>query len=163
MPASIVVPSDITIAEEKYAIGKRNLRILERIGLLGMPPMLHIRYSKIDANDMKAVLTKKYDPDSSAPIVDVCRRRQEAIRKAAVAHNGLWAGAGIFAGMTWWSFRLYNYQSRLIALPFLTYIGTFVGKTCGDLITGANAQFGRDAFLGSLPGKTYFTLPASEE
>merc|ERR1719487_3254296 len=101
---------------------------------------------------MKAVLARKFDPESSKPIVDICRRRQESVRKQVIAHNGLWMGSGVFAGLTWWSFRLYNYQSRLIALPFMMYIGSFFGRVAGDVLMGRNSQFGRDAFLGSLPG-----------
>merc|ERR1719159_1843031 len=103
--ANILVPSDITLLEEKFAIGKRRLRTLEWVGLMGMPPMLHIHYSKMDRSDMRAVLTKKYDPESKDPIVGVLKTRQEAVRKQVIAHNGMWFTGGGMAGLTWWSFR----------------------------------------------------------
>merc|ERR1712187_125574 len=126
MAANLVVPSDIAVVEEKHKIGTRKLRLFERTGLLGMAPMLHIHYSKLDKRDMRAVLEKKFDPETNNPAVDICRRRQESVRKNVVATNFMWGTSGGMMGLTWWSFRKYNYQSRLIALPFVFYGGTFV-------------------------------------
>ena len=157
MSANLVVPSDITIAEEKNKIGKRRLGLFEWTGLLGTAPMLHIHYSKLDRGDKRAVLSRKFNAEDKSPIVDVLRRRQESVRKNVVATNFMWGTAGAMTGLTWWSFRRYNYQSRLIAIPFVFYGGTFVGRVVGDIITGRNAEYARDRFLGELPGKVYFS------
>eukprot|EP00933_Yihiella_yeosuensis_P046195 TRINITY_DN41690_c0_g1_i1.p1 TRINITY_DN41690_c0_g1~~TRINITY_DN41690_c0_g1_i1.p1 ORF type:complete len:185 (-),score=30.01 TRINITY_DN41690_c0_g1_i1:324-809(-) len=156
MAAKIVVPSDISLLEEKKTVGARSLGFLERLGLLGMAPMFHFHYSKIDRSDCRAVLSRKYNPDDNSEEGRLVTRRQEAIRKEVVAHNFLWAGGFSMAGATWWSFRRYNYQSRLVALPFIFYAGTFVGRAVGDVVTGRNAEFARDKFLASLPGKIYY-------
>merc|ERR1712117_543060 len=126
-----------------FSIGRRKLTWLESTGLMGMAPMLHIHYSKMDPSDMRAVLSKKYDPD------DVSRQ--------AVAKNFMWGTAGTMTGLVRWSFRRYNYQSRLVALPFVFYGGTFVGRVLGDVCTGRNAEFARDRFLASLPAKVYYS------
>mmetsp|Transcript_18154 Transcript_18154/g.42180 ORF Transcript_18154/g.42180 Transcript_18154/m.42180 type:complete len:159 (+) Transcript_18154:111-587(+) len=158
MPAKIVVPSDVTILEEKHKIGRRRVLIPEKLGLLGMAPMLHLHYSKMDAGDMRAVLMKKYDKDDTSPVAEILKTRQEAIRKQVVSHNFMWGTAGLMTGLTYWSFRRYNYQSRLIAVPMIFYAGTWVGRCLGDIVTGRNAEFGRDRYLASLPAKVY--MPA---
>jgi len=160
-PTNIVVPTDITVLEEKARIGKRRLSLLENLGLIGMAPMLHLHYSKMDKYDMRAVLSKKYDAESNKPEVDIVRRRQESVRKQVVAHNFMWCTAGGMTGLAWWSVRRYNYQARLVALPFIFYGGTFVGRVVGDLVTGRNAEYARDRFLGSLPAKGYL-CPTAE-
>eukprot|EP00811_Abedinium_folium_P005237 NODE_14822_length_1083_cov_5.777197.p1 GENE.NODE_14822_length_1083_cov_5.777197~~NODE_14822_length_1083_cov_5.777197.p1 ORF type:complete len:169 (-),score=60.24 NODE_14822_length_1083_cov_5.777197:502-1008(-) len=156
MTQALVVPSDITLLEEKHSIGKRRLGLLEYTGLFSTCPMLHIHYSKNDVFDMDKVLRRKYDPDDTSAVVDILRSRQEAIRKQVVAQNGKYAGAFGVSGLVWWSFRRYNYQARLIAIPFLFYGGTFLGRIAGDVVTGRNAEYGRDRFLASLPGKVFF-------
>merc|ERR1719198_2360730 len=105
---------------------------------------------------MKAVLTKKYDADDKSEAASLCRKRQEAIRKSVLSTNFMWGSGVLGAGMVFWSFRRYNYQSRLIAVPFVFYGMTFVGRAVGDIATGRNAEYGRDRFLASLPGKVYF-------
>eukprot|EP00933_Yihiella_yeosuensis_P077883 TRINITY_DN8883_c0_g1_i1.p1 TRINITY_DN8883_c0_g1~~TRINITY_DN8883_c0_g1_i1.p1 ORF type:complete len:185 (-),score=50.65 TRINITY_DN8883_c0_g1_i1:328-804(-) len=157
MAANLVVPSDITLLEEKKSIGVRKLSLLENLGLFGMSPTIHLHYSKLDCADRRAALSKKYDADDRSEAAQICIRRQEAISKEVVSHNFLWATAGAMSGAVWWSFRKYNYQSRLVALPFIFYAGTFVGRAVGDIVTGRNAEFARDKFLGSLPGKVYYT------
>jgi len=156
MSAAIVVPSDISILEAKNCIGVRSLSIVERMGLLGIAPMLHIRYSKMDRSDMKSVLTKQYDADSADKTVHLCRRRQESVRKYVVGHNGLWVGTSAFPMLAIWSFRRYNYQAKLITVPFLAYAGSFAGRWVGDILTGRNKEFGRDRFLGEMPAKVYY-------
>merc|ERR1712194_793115 len=151
-----VVPSDITILEEKNSVGKRSLGLFECTGLLFTAPMIHIHYSKLDRGDMRAVLSKRYDPEDISPVGNILRTRQESVRKQVVAKNFLWGGGGVCAGLAYWSFRRYNYQSRLIATPFIFYLGTFVGRAVGDICTCRNAEFGRDRFLGSLPAKVYY-------
>merc|ERR1712194_407061 len=135
MAASLVVPSEITVLENKHSIGKRKLGFLETCGLLGMSSMFHLHCSKMDAGDMRAVLSKSYDGDDTSPVVNILKCRQSAVSKQAVAHNFMWATAGTMTGLVWWSFRRYNYQSRLVALPFVFYGGTFVGDALlrGDL------------------------------
>jgi len=157
MAASLVVPSDITVMENKHCIGKRKLGWLESFGLMGMSPMLHIHYSKMDPSDMKAVLSKAYDASDVSPAVALLRTRQEAVRKQVVAHNFMWGVSGGMTGLVWWSFRRYNYQSRLVALPFIFYGGTFIGRVVGDIVTGRDAEFARDRFLASLPAQVYYT------
>merc|ERR1712097_236503 len=111
---------------------------------------------KMDRGDMKAVLEKKYDPEDNSAAGDICKRRQESVRKQVVAANFKWGTAWTMTGLTWWSFRRYNYQSRLIALPFLFYGGTWIGRFAGDVVTGRNAEYVRDRFLGQLPGKVFY-------
>merc|ERR1712217_32581 len=118
---------------------------------------MHLHYSKVDKADMKAVLSRKYDPEDKSEAAVVCKKRQEAIRKSVVSTNYMWGTAAASAGMVTWSFRRYNYQSRLIAVPFVFYGMTFFGRYLGDIATGRNAEYGRDRFLGSLPGKVYYT------
>eukprot|EP00931_Biecheleriopsis_adriatica_P086634 TRINITY_DN61257_c0_g1_i1.p1 TRINITY_DN61257_c0_g1~~TRINITY_DN61257_c0_g1_i1.p1 ORF type:complete len:162 (-),score=39.10 TRINITY_DN61257_c0_g1_i1:119-604(-) len=161
MSAAVVVPSDITLLEEKKCIGTRKLGLAEKLGLLGMSPfMIHLHYSKMDKGDCRSVLSKKYDSDDNSEEGRLVQRRQESIRKQVVATNFMWAGAGSMAGLTWWSFRRYNYQSRLIALPFIFYAGTFFGRAVGDVATGRNAEYVRDQFLASLPAKVYYNAGA---
>merc|ERR1711920_132632 len=152
---SLVVPSDITILEEKKSIGTRGLGLLEWTGLLFTSPMFHINYSKLDRGDMRAFLQRKYDDEDTSSAGSVVKARQEAVRKQVVSKNFMWGGGFACAGLSYWSFRRYNYQSRLLATPFLFYLGTFAGRAVGDIVTGRNAEFGRDRFLGSLPGKVY--------
>merc|ERR1712157_339468 len=110
---------------------------------------------------MRAVLSKKYDEEDVRPVVEILRKRQEAVRKEVVATNFMWGTAGSMTGLVWWSFRRYNYQSRLVALPFVFYGGTFVGRVLGDILTGRSSEFARDRFLASLPAKIYYS-PGSE-
>merc|ERR1719272_1198064 len=105
---------------------------------------------------MKATLQKKYDPEDLSAAAGVCKTRQEAISRKCVANNFTWGIAGGSAGMLTWSFRRYNYQSRLICLPFVFYGMSFIGRWVGDIVTGRNAEYGRDRFLASLPGKVYY-------
>lgn len=156
MAANLVVPSDITVVEEKKTVGKRSLKPWEVTGLMGMAPMLHLHYSKLDRGDKRKILSRKYDTDDTSDANKLCIRRQEAVRKEVVATNFMWDTALVMAGLTWWSFRRYNYQSRLVALPFIFYGGTFVGRAIGDMVTGRNAEFARDRFLASLPAKVYY-------
>merc|ERR1712129_32954 len=128
-----------------------------RFGLMGMSPMIHFSYSKMDPGDMRAVLSRKYDVEDVSPVANILKTRQEAVRKQAVAHNFLWGTAGSMTGLVWWSFRRYNYQSRLVAIPFIFYGGTFVGRALGDVVTGRNAEFARDRFLASLPAKVFYS------
>merc|ERR1719329_1975700 len=155
MASAVVVPTDVTVLEEKHKIGRRRLRIFESTGLLCIPPMFHIHYSKMDRGDKRAVLSKKYDPEDNSPVVDILKRRQASLSKEVVSKNFLWGGGWAFAGMSYWSFRRYNYQSRLLAFPFLFYLGTFAGRMVGGIAAGTNAEYGRDKFLGTLPAKVF--------
>jgi len=156
-PANIVVPSDITLVENKMRVGRRRLGPLEWTGLMLTPPMLHIHYSKLDRGDMRAILTKKYDPEDTSPMKQLVESRQDSLSKHVVSTNFMWAGGAGFAGAVMWSFRRYNYQSRLLAMPFFFYFGTFAGRMVGDMCSFRNAEFARDRFLGSLPAKVYMT------
>merc|ERR1712196_237767 len=55
--------------------------------------MLHIHYSKLDKGDMRRILQKKFDPESNKAEIDICRRRQESVRKNVVATNFMWGTA----------------------------------------------------------------------
>merc|ERR1712194_540560 len=110
----------------------------------------------MDPSDMRAVMGKKYDDEDVSAQAGIVRTRQAAMSRQAVAHNFLWGVSGTMAGLVWGSFRRYNYQSRVVALPFVFYGGTFVGRVVGDVVTGRNAEFARDRFLASLPAKVYY-------
>ena len=154
----VLVPSDITILEEKNKYAKRRLRLLERLGLMGMLPMIHLRYSKMDRDDKREILRRKYDPMASSPVLTLLRLRQESVRKEVIAHNFVWAGMWSAVGLTWWSLRRYNYQSNLIMMPFMAYAGVWVGKVVGDLVTGRVWEQDRERILGSLPAKVYLDV-----
>ena len=162
MAKNLVVPSDITVCEEKCSIGSRKLSWLESFGLMGMAPMLHIHYSKLDRGDMRKVLSKKYDPDDASAAAEICKVRQAAVSRTAVSHNFLWLGGWAFAAPCYWSFRRYDWKARALAIPFLFYAGTFAGRVVGDIVTGKNSEFARDTFLGSLPAKVYYTAPKDD-
>ena len=155
----VLVPSDITLVEEKHKMCKRRIRFSEKLGLMGMLPMYHWRYSELDKHDMRDILRRKFNPDSSDPAIQICLKRQEAVRKEVVAHNFVWAGLATFSGITAWSLRRYAYQTKLIVLPFLAYAGVWVGKVVGDGLTGRWGETARDRFLASLPAKMYLQVP----
>ena len=154
---TVLVPSDITLLEEKNKMCKRRLRFFEKVGLKLSLPTYHYRYSKMDKNDKRAVLRKKYNPESSDPAVLLCLRRQEAVRKEVLAHNYVWMGMGTFTGIAAWSLRRYAYQTKLIVLPFMALGGVWFGKFLGDGLTGRWQETDRDRFLGSLPSKSYLS------
>ncbi|KAF4678286.1 DnaJ (Hsp40), sub C, member 11 [Perkinsus chesapeaki] len=131
MSSLLVVPSDITIIEEKNKIAKRRIRTLEKTGLAMMLPVFHWRYSKLDKHDMYNILRRKFDPSASDPAIDICRRRQESVRRRVIAQNGLLPGLFLGFSLPWWSLRKYNYQSKLIALPFCAYLGAICGRIAG--------------------------------
>ena len=153
----VLVPSDITVVEEKNKMCKRRVRFWEKVGLLGTLPMWHLRYSKLDKHDKHAILRRKFNADSSDPATLLCLRRQESVRKEVVAHNFVWAGLGVSTGLAAWSLRRYAYQTKLIVLPFVAYAGVWLGKVVGDGLTGRWAETQRDRFLAALPAKTYLS------
>eukprot|EP00928_Gymnodinium_smaydae_P047946 TRINITY_DN32011_c0_g1_i1.p1 TRINITY_DN32011_c0_g1~~TRINITY_DN32011_c0_g1_i1.p1 ORF type:complete len:180 (-),score=33.57 TRINITY_DN32011_c0_g1_i1:130-603(-) len=155
MAVKTVVPSDITVLEEKTKIGARRLGLLEWTGLLFQPPMLHIYSRKMDRNDMRAVLQRRFDEDSSRPSVIICRKRQESVRKHVVANNYMWGTGFGITGLTWWSVRRYKKEACLLALPFVLYGGSSFGRVLGDVCTGRNAEYYRDRVLFNLPAKVY--------
>lgn len=155
----LLVPSDITVVEEKHKMCKRRLRLFEKIGLMGTLPMWHLRYSKLDKQDKRDILRRKFNPESSDPAVLLCVKRQEAVRKEVIAHNFVWAGMATFIGLSAWSLRRYAYQTKLIVLPFMAYAGVWVGKVVGDGLTGRWTETQRERFLGSLPAKMYLNIP----
>lgn len=152
----LVVPSDINVLENKVKIGRQAPGIFEAVGLMLNPPMYHSSFSKLDTSDMRAILTKKYDASSMDPAVEICRTRQAAVSKAVKAHIGAWAGTFTFGGLTYWSLRRYNIQASLIAVPFLAYAGSWVGRVAGDMWQVRNGETYRDRFLGNLPAKVYY-------
>merc|ERR1712224_369768 len=85
----------------------------------------------MDSKDMYLVLLNKFDPNASDPAVKICIARQEAVSRKGKAHPFLYVGGAMGAGLPWWSFRKYNYQSKLIMMPFLGYFGTWVAAALG--------------------------------
>mmetsp|Transcript_43325 Transcript_43325/g.114238 ORF Transcript_43325/g.114238 Transcript_43325/m.114238 type:complete len:162 (-) Transcript_43325:77-562(-) len=158
----LVVPSDVTIAEERFNVGKQKLSWMQTFGLMGMAPTLHLAYNRNDTKDMRAVLTKKYDPMASDPIVEILRTRQESIRKQVVAHNFMWVGVAAGAALPFWSFRKYDWKAKAIPIPFIAYAGSWVGRIVGDIAIGRTGEYSRDQFLGSLPAKQLYVLPDTE-
>jgi hypothetical protein len=158
--AHLLVPSDITVLENKLRIKGRKISMMEKIGLWTIPPMWHISYSKMDRKDMYKVLRNKFDGNASDPAVKICIARQEAVSRQVCAHPFLFIGGAIGAGLPYWSFRKYNYQSKLIAVPFLGYFGTWVGRMVGNGIMGRWGEFERDRILGSLPAQQYLKVAA---
>jgi len=152
----LVVPSDITVLEDKTKVGRRNMGLLERIGLMLTFPVYHANYTKLDKGEIKSVLTKKYDKNIRSEANEICMARQAAVSRQVKAHIGWWAG-GVGSGLgVFWSFRKYNYQSKLICIPFLAYAGAVVGREVGNILAGRNQEFYRDRFLGQLPAKCYY-------
>uniref|UniRef100_A0A0G4I139 Uncharacterized protein n=1 Tax=Chromera velia CCMP2878 TaxID=1169474 RepID=A0A0G4I139_9ALVE len=154
----LVVPSDITILEEKNKLGKRRLGFLEGTGLFFMPPIFHIRYSKNDASDMRKVLSNKY-PDSGDAVVEIVKTRQNSISKQAKAQNGWWLGTLTGVLFTHFSFRHYDWKTKAILLPFTAYMGAIAGRCAGNGLAGRWWEPERDRFLGALPPKAYFVPP----
>jgi hypothetical protein len=160
--AHLLVPSDITVLENKLRIKGRKLSLMETVGLWTFAPMIHFSYSKMDSRDMYHILRNKFDTNASDPAVKICIARQNAVSRKVVAHPFLFVGGAIGAGLPWWSFRKYNYQSKLILCPFLGYFGTWVGRCVGNGIAGRWSEFERDRILGDLPARTYLKAPAAE-
>ncbi|KAF4755034.1 hypothetical protein FOZ63_001207 [Perkinsus olseni] len=152
----LVVPSDITIIEEKNKIAKRRIRTLEKTGLALMFPIFHWRYSKLGKHDMYNILRRKFDPSASDPAIDVCRRRQESVRRRVIAQNGLVPGLLLGVSLPWWSLRRYNYQSKLIVLPFCAYLGAVCGRIAGHGLSWRWVETDRQRMLGNLPAKVYY-------
>ncbi|KAF4674432.1 hypothetical protein FOL46_004994 [Perkinsus olseni] len=143
----LVVPSDITIIEEKNKIAKRRVRTLEKTGLALMFPIFHWRYSKLDKHDMYNILRRKFDPSASDPAIDVCRRRQESVRRRVIAQNGLLPG--LLLG------------SKLIVLPFCAYLGAICGRIAGHGLSWRWVETDRQRMLGNLPAKVYYRPKAT--
>ncbi|CEM08055.1 unnamed protein product [Vitrella brassicaformis CCMP3155] len=154
----LVVPSDITVAEEKTSLGVRKLTRMEHLGLLLYPPTLHFNYTKPDKSDMYKVLTKRFSQDKVRPyIAEICATRQESISKQVQCMVYLWLGTAVTTVGTWYSLRHYDWKAKLITLPFMAYGGSWLGRWTGDLITCRWWEYGRDRWLASLPGKTVYS------
>jgi len=156
MSGKLVVPSDITILEEKYSVGPRRVRLMEHIGLLGIAPMWHLRYSKNNKTEMKAILSRRYPKGSNDPVVIMLKDRQESVRKQAIAHSGLWAGTNTALLSTLWCLRAYDYKAKALMIPFTMYAGGILGRIAADLCMGRNYEYARNRFLGQLPAHQYY-------
>lgn len=152
----LIVPSDITVLEEKQRIGKRSLLMSEWLGLATFLPMYHNSYTKLDRGEMKAVLQKAYDPRLKTPENEICIARQKAVHRQVSSHIWNAGGALGVGGMTFWSFRKYNYQSKLIMIPFMCYVGSWGGRFFGDIFSSRHRESYRDRFLATLPAKAYY-------
>eukprot|EP00922_Rhytidocystis_sp_ex-Travisia-forbesii_P025191 GHVS01036989.1.p1 GENE.GHVS01036989.1~~GHVS01036989.1.p1 ORF type:complete len:159 (+),score=1.57 GHVS01036989.1:76-552(+) len=157
MEGSLLVPSDIALLEKKFSIGPRKLSLFERTGLLTMAPMYHFNYTKNDKDDMRAILSKKYDGSSQSAVADILRRRQESVSKKVRSHNGLWIGTSLATGMVWSSLRHYDYKAKLIVLPFVAYGGAWIGRVAANGITGRWSEYKRNRELGQLPAKVFIS------
>ncbi|CTQ41002.1 hypothetical protein BMR1_03g02015 [Babesia microti strain RI] len=161
-----VVPSPVTVSEAKYTIGTRKLTILEKLGLLTIPNRIQFRYIRNTAQDIRNVLSKEYPeipvskthaPSPAArgsfdqAVVDVLRARQESIRKEVVARNGLTASVILGFTASGLATRHYDLKTKLIVVPVVTYMASWVGRAAGDLFAGRWSENARDRFLGSLP------------
>lgn len=155
--AKVVVPSDITLLEAQQQTAPRRLRFLERCGLWGVPPTYHVNYTKLDKEGMRAVLSRAYDPVCPDAATDICRRRQESIRKRVVAQNGVWVGAAAATVIVHYSLRHYDYKTKLIALPFVAYGGSWLGRWVAGGLVGRWKEWGRDRALGDLPARVVYT------
>jgi len=153
---TLVVPSDVTILEDRYSIGQRRLTVMERLGLFLTPPMFHFRYTKNDHKDYRKVLSRQYPTNSKDPIVELLVKRQKSIHSRVVAQNGLWDGAIAAAGLVAYSLRHYDYKTKLIVLPFVAYGGSFIGRWTADFVCGRWRESARSRILGQLPAKAYF-------
>eukprot|EP00918_Siedleckia_nematoides_P068581 GHVU01149430.1.p1 GENE.GHVU01149430.1~~GHVU01149430.1.p1 ORF type:complete len:165 (-),score=17.20 GHVU01149430.1:201-695(-) len=154
--SKLLVPSDVTVLEERLSTGKRPLTFLERTGLMLTPPMWHFRYTKNDKNDMRRILSKSYDVTSTDPVVGVLLARQKAVHRKVVATNGTFDGAVLSTGAVWYSLRHYDYKTKLIVLPFIAYGGSFLGRAFGDFTSGRWCEYARERILGELPAKQYY-------
>lgn len=154
----LVVPSDITVLENKLASNSaRALSWAEWAGLKFSLPLYHSSYTKMGPAEMKSVLTKTYIPGANmTPGMEICIARQKAVSRQAAAGVYWWGGLASFTAGTFWSFRRYNYQAKLVCLPFMAYAGTFVGRMVGDIATGRTTEYGRDKFLAGLPASVYY-------
>lgn len=161
--AHLLVPSDITVLENKLRIKGRKVTMMEKIGLWSFPPMIHFSYSKMDGRDMYHVLRNTFDPNASDPAVKLCIARQNAVSRKVKAHPFLFIGGFIGGALPYWSFRRYNYQAKLICVPFLGYFGTWVGRCVGNGIMGRWSEYERDRILCELPARTYLKEPAAAE
>jgi hypothetical protein len=152
----VLVPSDISLLEDKLMVKNRALTWIERISLMTMLPMWRIKHSKLDKHDLRKILSRDFGRleagDYSGELV---RERQESVRKQVVARPFQFMGSGLAMGATWWSFRRYNYQSKAILLPFVALGGLYLGRVVGNIAVGRNQEFQRDRFLGSLPAHVY--------
>lgn len=153
----LIVPSDITVLENKICTGTRSLGFLERAGLAGIFPLYHNSFSKLSKHEMRAVLTKKYPNDHSCE-ADLCKARQDAVHRQVVAHNGFWAGALGFGAGTGWSLRFYRGKvgAHYGIMAAMTYVGACVGRACGDILSGRNGETYRDRYLANLPATIYY-------
>merc|ERR1712194_133295 len=155
MGGYLVVPSDITVLENKMKLGKRIPGTLEWLGCMLTPMCWHIRYSKMSGSEMLQALSKRYD-GGSTPESEICVARQKAVGRQAVATVGAWTGMLSTGAMTFWSMRKYNWQAKL-SIPFAMYGGLWLGRMAGDIVSGQNQAYTRETFLGSLPATVYYS------
>eukprot|EP00388_Colpodella_angusta_P001011 GDKJ01003390.1.p1 GENE.GDKJ01003390.1~~GDKJ01003390.1.p1 ORF type:complete len:172 (+),score=42.35 GDKJ01003390.1:1-516(+) len=153
MSVNLVVPTDVTVCEAKYSTGTRSLTFAERLGLMGIAPMYHFRYTKLDKHDMRSILEREYPTDDTSAVVDILKRRQMSVHRHVVAHNGLWAGLVGFTGVAAFSLRNYDWKTKAILLTFVAYFGAWNGRFLGNGLVGRWSEAGRDRALGELPAK----------
>lgn len=154
MSAYLIVPSDITVLENKMCNGKRGLSFMESVGLMGIFPLYHNSFSKLSRSEMKDVLTKKYTADG--PEAEICKTRQAAVSRQVCSHVHNYVCAGTMGFATFWSLRLYNYQAKCMFVPLIAYAGSWVGRFVGDIATGRNGETYRERYLATLPAKIYY-------
>lgn len=74
-----------------------------------------------------------------------------------VAQNGVWMGAAVATGIVHYSMRHYDYKAKLIALPFIAYGGSWLGRWLGGGLVGRWKEWGRDRALGELPARVVYS------
>ncbi|BAM40425.1 conserved hypothetical protein [Theileria orientalis strain Shintoku] len=157
----VVVPSDVTICENLYSTGPRELTFAEKFGLFLTPNPYRINYTKNDRYELESVLSKKYSDDPDY-ITDILLARQRSISKLVSAKLFTFAGFVGSSALTLYSLRFHSIKTKVIVTPFVSYFGLLVGQQVGNLYYGRWSEFGRDRALGMLPAKRLLTKEEQE-
>ena len=165
----LVVPSDISLLENKYTLSRRELSLAERLSLLALPPVLKLGFNQHDKHSFKRILSRSYGipeengTDSDQLIVDILERRQSSVRRRVFSNIFAQMGTVIGAILTASSIKFYDLKTKCIVLPFATYGSFFVGRWTGDLFTKRWSEFYRDRFLGELPAQQFYIIKKDKE
>lgn len=134
------IPSKIVIAEALASqSNKKKLKPYDKLALFLRLPMLHLRYTKNDKEDMAYSLSRDYSQvpkDIPSDILDIVQTRQNGLIRRARTTLGSWCGSIISFSLVSYSIRFYDWKSKLIILPFTTYGGCLLGRFISHGITG---------------------------
>uniref|UniRef100_A0A3B0N8E3 Uncharacterized protein n=1 Tax=Theileria annulata TaxID=5874 RepID=A0A3B0N8E3_THEAN len=153
---SVVVPSDVTICENLYSTGTRELTLMEKLGLLLTPNPVRFNYTKNDRLELQSVLTKKYSDDPDY-ITDILLKRQKSISKQVSAKVFSLVGFLGSTVLTLYSLRYHSIKTKVLVTPFSSYFGYLVGQQAGNLYYGRWSEYGQERALGKLPAKRFLT------